>query len=666
MKLSQISILLFIMIGLLTASPATATTGPESAVKDSESRQQAANRKEQEKEQDQEKDIPPLHHEVTVVATRTPTSSRELGRAVSVITADEISAQGARTVAQVLETIPGMSVVQAGSFGSQTSLFVRGGESNFNLVMIDGVPVNRAGGEFDFSSLTTANIERIEIIRGPASVLYGADAAGATIHIITRKGESSFSGDLAFEAGNYHTRQFHGNLSGSSQKADYSFGFLTSDTDGIYDFNSSNSRTEYSARGGFALTEESRLEASLRFSDGKQQFPTDSTGAPVDPNDFRKGQEEVYSVLYRNQVNADYFSQVQYGYHRHQSKTFTLFDGISDFYSDTFRQDENRHFVDWQNSLNLGPAHLLTAGLSFRRESSATENFHRRSVGIYVQDQFELGPRTFLTAGIRWDDNNSFSNFTTGNADFSFWASDSFKLRASIGNGFRAPDFSEILGFPLWGITGNPNLKPEKNTAFDAGVDFFSPSGKTRISGTFFYSRFSDLIEFTFLAAPGSPNYQNIEKARSRGIELEMSRMINRLILAGGNYTYTSTRVLDSGDIPGGGFETGTKLLRRPAHMALIFTRFSHRRFDLRFDFKYKGDREDLQFFPDFSSRRVLLSGYWKVDFGATVPIIRFAEEKGVLSAVIRGDNLFNKDYEEIAGFRSPGRLVQAGLEIRY
>ena len=129
------------------------------------------------------------HHEITVTATRTPTPVREVGQSLTIITAEEIEAQGARDVLQVLETVPGFNVVRTGSFGGTTSVFVRGGESDFNLVLIDGVQVNRPGGAFDLADLTTTNIERIEIIRGPASVLYGSDAVTSVISITTRKGE---------------------------------------------------------------------------------------------------------------------------------------------------------------------------------------------------------------------------------------------------------------------------------------------------------------------------------------------------------------------------------------------------------------------------------------------------------------------------------------------
>ena len=148
-------------------------------------------------------DLPGPHHELTVTATRTPTEVRELGKSVTVITAQEIENLGSKDLSEVLKTVTGFNVVQAGSFGGQTSLFVRGGESNFNLVLVDGVQINEPGGGFDFSSLSTSNIDKIEIVRGPASVLYGANAATSVINIITRKGQGDPSGHIEFQGGNH-------------------------------------------------------------------------------------------------------------------------------------------------------------------------------------------------------------------------------------------------------------------------------------------------------------------------------------------------------------------------------------------------------------------------------------------------------------------------------
>ncbi len=610
--------------------------------------------------------LPPIHHEVTVTATRTPTATREIGQTLTLITAEDIEAQGARDVLQVLETVPGFNVVRAGSFGATSSVFARGGESDFNLVLIDGVQVNQPGGTFDFADLTTTNIERIEIVRGPSSVLYGADAMTSTIHIITRKGEGKPSGNLRFEGGTFDTYLFRGGLQGEAKKLQYSLGGHYSQSDGLHELNNQYDKFELSANTAFHLNTSSSIGANARYLDSGYHFPTDGSGAVVDPNDFRESQEGVYSVFYENLFTNRYSTKVHYGYYRRVSKNFTVEDGTVDFSDSTFETTENRNYLDWQNNLQLDAHNLITAGVSYEREASETADLARRSVGLYLQEQFSWADRFFLTVGARYDNNNRFESFATGSVSAGYLINDEFKIRASWGNGFRAPNFSEIIGFPSFGIVGNEALNPEKNVATDFGLDYVSRSLRAGVSGTVFFNRFSDLIEFSFFVAPGTPNYLNVEEAKSQGLELEGFLSPTEDLRLGFQYTLTDTEVTNAGTVPGGSFVEGEPLLRRPRHLGGPYAEFRRERYKLRIDFKYKGERDDVQFFPDFSSARVVLPAYWKVDFGITVPIVRLSDSGSDVALVFRGENIFNTQYTEIAGFESPGRSLLAGLDLSF
>lgn len=608
------------------------------------------------------------HHEITVTATRTPTEVRELGRSVTVLTRQEILASGSETVKDVLESVPGFDVVQSGSYGGNTSVFVRGGESDFNLVLIDGVQVNRPGGEFDFSSLSTANIERIEIVRGPASVLYGTEAVSSTIHIITRSGSSGGppGGTLRAEAGERGTYDLLGEIDGGSPKVHYAIGASSTRTDGIFPFNSQYRRSNASARSVFELGDRSLLSTALRFTTLTQHYPTDDTGAVVDPNDFRDSRQAVYSIDFRHHASDHYDTKLQYGYHRHQEASHTIEDGLTDFATDIFQANEDRHYVDWQNNFRFLSGHLLTAGLSFKREASQVEQARRRSAGVYVEDQATWRNRWFLTLGLRYDNNDRFASFLTGQADLAVLLNERLKLRGSFGNGFRAPAFSEIIGFPEFGISGNPDLRPEQNRAWEFGLDVLIPDNRWSASATVFFNHFRDLIEFTFTAPPGQPNYVNIEAANSRGFELEGSTALSPDLRLGTSYTFTHTEVVDAGNVPFGNFEEGRSLLRRPSHVLNVYTSLSRSGYRLRLDIFYKGPRDDRQFFPDFTSQRVTLPGYVKVDAFASVPIARFSSSEEKLYLTFRGENILNKDYTELAGFRSPGRRLTGGLEFRF
>lgn len=604
-------------------------------------------------------------HVITVTATRFPTEINELGQSVTVVNRTEIEAMGASTIRQVLETVAGLSVTQGGSFGGAASVFARGGESNFNLVMIDGVQVNQPGGGFDFADLTTTNVERIEIVRGPSSVLYGSDAVTSTIHIITRKGEGPPSGFFRLDAGSFETRRLETAVQGGTDRVRYSLGGLISDNEGVYAFNNEYDRGSLTARGDFDLSERMNLSTSLRFVDSEYHFPTDFTGQVVDPNDFQQNEEFTYSVALENWITDNYRTQVRYGFHRRDFASFTLADDRVDFFDSTFRSETRRNYLDWQNDLRVHPGHLLTAGLSYEREASDVLRETRRGLGVYLQDQFQHGA-LYVTAGIRFEENDRFEDFLTGSLAANYQLAEEWNIRGSAGNSFRAPDFIGIIGIPDFGILGNPSLQPEKNVAFDAGLDFREASGKSGLSLTVFFNRFSDLIEFTFATPPGGPNFLNIEEARSQGVELEaFFRPLDNLRL-GGQYTLTETEVTDSGTTPGGDFTQGEDLLRRPRNFLNLFVQWLGKHHRSRIDFKFKGKREDFRFFPDFSSSRVVLPSYWKVDFGVTFPLAFTADEKIGLSLLLRGENLLDSEYQDVAGFPSPGRRLTGGFQIDF
>ncbi len=605
----------------------------------------------------------PLEYEVTVTATRTSIPVDKVGFSTHVVGRQEIEAQGARTIAQVLETVPGFSVARTGSFGGQTSVFVRGGESNFNLVLVDGVQINQPGGSMDFADLSTANVERIEIVRGPGSVLYGSEAVTSIIHIITTQGQGRPGGEVQVEGGSFNSYLSTGSVSGGTERVGYSLSGLYSDTSGFLPLNSDYHNSEVSARFDFQPWSSTDLTATIRHRSSEQHFATDSSGAVVDPNDFRTSDDTLYTVRFSQIVSPKYTSSIQYGFHRRDSSDFTVFDGVTDFFDFEFLREDRRTYLDWQNDFVVVGGHVLTSGLSYSREESITGSAHRRSLGVYFQDQMSLSSRLSLTTGLRFDDNDRFRDFVSANLSASFRLSSYARLRGSVGNGFRSPTFDEILGFPSFGIVGNPDLKPEQNVGMDGGIDL--RLGSAGMSATFFFNRFTDLIEFTFAVPPGSPNTLNIQAARSKGFEIEGYRELRPGLRLGGSYTLTETRVTDSGSSSGGNFVQGDSLLRRPRHSGLAYASCSAGRLSARVDFKYKGERDDRQFFPDFSSARVALPGYLKVDFGLRFSLLHWGRD-GDVAITLRGENLFDKKYEEIAGFDSPGRSVMGGVGFRF
>jgi vitamin B12 transporter len=224
---------------------------------------------------------------VIISATKTPASQASLTQPVTVITGDELRARGITRVSDALRQVPGAILVQNGSVGSVNSLFLRGGESRYTKVLIDGVAVNAPGGFFDFSHLTTDNIERIEIVRGAASVVHGADAVSGIVQIFTRQGRGLMSVSTEGRAGNRGSREANLEVNGSSGRARYSVGGGTRRTDGVFSFNNQYYNGTLSALAGFNRSPGSDALLSARYTAAEFHYPTDFTGAPVDSNAYR-------------------------------------------------------------------------------------------------------------------------------------------------------------------------------------------------------------------------------------------------------------------------------------------------------------------------------------------------------------------------------------------
>src|SRR2546423_3741902 len=218
---------------------------------------------------------------VVVSASKIPRRTDVLSQAVTVLSGDDLRARGVVRVSDALREVPGAQLVQSGSFGSLTSLFLRGGESRYTKVLVDGVPVNSAGGSFDFSHLTTDNIDRIEIVRGPASVLYGADAATGIVQIFTRRGSSQPRASLAGRGGTYRSLDFDADALGSGQLGGFSFGAAHHSTNGIIPFNNEYRNGTLSTALSLAPGAIGDARLAARYTTAEFHFPTDFTGAPA-------------------------------------------------------------------------------------------------------------------------------------------------------------------------------------------------------------------------------------------------------------------------------------------------------------------------------------------------------------------------------------------------
>ncbi len=624
--------------------------------------------------------------EIEVTATRLRTPAKALTATVTTIPGTTLQERGIRFVSDALRDVAGVMVVRTSSFGSVTSLFLRGGESDFVKVLVDGVPVNLSGGSFDWASLTTDNIERIEVLRGPGSVLYGSDAMSGVVQIFTKRGGGPVRGSVGGEGGTFDSRT----VRGSAEGGNFSFGGSRTVTDGIFDFNNRYRNATASAawRGSVAGTS-ARLTA--RYTDAENRFPTDFAGVPVDSNQF--GTEERLAVaadLGRSLGQSAEARLLLAG-------SFATIGAANDpdFPGDSvgfgFRArrntDASRQSADGRINMQIGTAGdgggraTLTLGAAVEREheeteSSTTSNFGdgvftdtstfeetRTTTSAYAQVVAEPVRGLGFQGGVRLDDNNAFGTFVTARAGVTAALFPSTRLRASAGTAFKAPTFAELFARTPFEI-GNPDLDPERSQSVEVGLNQTVGTWLT-LDVAAFTQRFTDLIQFQF-TSPDVPTYFNLGRARALGVETTVAVHPAEGVTLDLAWTRLGTRVTDAGVSTSQVFAEEKSLLRRPAQSARAGFRLRGGRGGVSGNLQVVGARDDVDF-RSFPEERVRLARYALVDLAGDWVILRpRASGLGEVVARARVENLFDEEYEAVVGFPSPGRAVFVGAELRF
>ena len=459
----------------------------------------------------------------------------ELPSAVTVIDREEIDSRQVTDVLQLLRTVPGLGVVQSGGRGSQTSIFPRGGEADYNMVLIDGVPVNDAGGGYDFSDLTTDNIERIEVIRGPQSALYGSNAIGSVIQIFTRRGRGPTQGDLSLSGGNFNTFEGRGAVSGGSERFGGSLGIGYVSTSGFLPINNSYRDFTLSSALDYQPIEALKLAFSARYSDSHVEFPTESAGdrlSPLDPTQYSDRQRLVLSLRTTHAITRWWEQILLLGYNRIDFQFVDPNNGppvdFGDFHSDSLEQ---RLLLNYYWNMTLPEFYQVattwTIGIeatedkldqrsTFDSTTDTTEP-SRSQQGYYTQFLLNWRKQATLQAGVRVEDSSTFGVDTNPRVAAAYtlpWTQT--KLRGSYATGIRAPSFVENFGTGSPFVVGNPNLKPEESESWEFGLDQPFFDGRALLTATYFNNTYKDLI--TFVSGPGV-SFLNVGKAESSGVE---------------------------------------------------------------------------------------------------------------------------------------------------
>ncbi len=622
---------------------------------------------------------------VVVTATRMPSERSRVAASVTTITGAELRERGIRFVLDWLREVPGLTVIQTGSFGGITSLFTRGGESDYTRLLIDGLPANHPGGGLDLAHLSTENVERIEVVRGPASVLYGSDAVSGVVQIITRRGLGVAAADVSARAGTYGTADLQAELSGGTPAVSWSAGASRFTSDGIYPINNRYRRQAASARVGVTPDPATDVAVAARLGDHLARFPTDFSGALADTNQFIDDRALALSLDGGRRLTDRLEVRTLGGWF----DTRRDFDDRSDSPGDTlgfgFEQSRQVTVRRWladvrvlakpvdplQVSVGIERSNERERTRSTTRSDFGTGRFtdegeferDRRNTATYGQVLAALGSRLDIQAGMRHDANEVFGGFTTWQAGAVARIGPALRLRGSVGTAFKQPTFSEQFADTPFEV-GNADLVPERTRSWEAGVEASAWNGRVSASVTGFAQRFRDLIQYQ-AAAPGQPTYANVARARADGVEFGASAMLARGWSLSARYTRLDTEVQDDGGNGGTSFTEGAPLLRRPRHawgLGLAWRREGGGSYGLQV--QRTGSRADVDF-REFPSPRVSLAGYTVVDASADLPLARLLGRGGWRDHVglsFSGHNLLDAEYEPVVGFAAPGRTLLVGL----
>ncbi len=598
--------------------------------------------------------------ELVVTATRLATPLSRVAASFSTVDAEEIERRQLRTLSDALATVPGFSLVQSGGAGTTTSVFVRGTNSSHVLFLLNGRRIGDPGGTrglFDPANLLLWNVERIEILRGPRSVLYGSDAIGAVVNIITKRGGGALKAEAAAEAGSFRTLDVRAGISGSVEGVDFRFDaerFATGGTtiapeaSGNAENDSFSNRTASAALGFapaphlaldlFAQYTRAALEIDEFFRDdpNKEDLRTirllqlDATGSFFD---------RFWTATFDAAVNDQDFDNLDPPDAPGGARSASYFDGRiieAGIKNDLAVHEGGTATLGWESRSERGK----TSGDAFFafEKSTATHSG-------YAQYQFDLFDRVSGTLGVRIDDNEDFGSETTYGVSAAYRHPETgTKLWSGIGTGFRAPSLVDLFGGVSGLFVGNPNLKPETSRGWEAGIVQEWFDGRVRTGATYFQNDIDDLIEgFVFKPELGLFTAENVNEARTYGVESFVSlEPLESLVLT---LEHTYTRAEDR--------RTGEDLLRRPKHRGdLSATWWAMDELSLDLDVLVVGDRTDLG--------GVRQGGYYVANLAASYA---FDDSLRLFGRIA---NLFDRRYEDPMGFEHPGLGAFAGVAVTY
>ena len=620
---------------------------------------------------------------IVVTATRLPAPLASATAAVTVMTGAELQRRGILTVGDALRSVPGADVVETGPYGSATSLFLRGGESDYVRVLVDGVPLNAPGGAVDLATLSTADVARIEVVRGPASVLYGSDAVSGVVQIFTRSGRGPAHWEASGQGGTFGERSWQAALAGGrpEETAGWRLGWSRFEDAGVYAFNNAYRNDVADASLSLAPDPRSRALVSARYTDATYHYPTDGSGNLRYLNQFQAGRTVVASLDAGRYVTPALETRVLLGLSEGTGRVDQGPNNAGDtlgYYAYWSMDRLSRRSADARAIVHLAGGGAVTAGAVIETEAERTHTLslsrqYPSDTGSLIVSRWNraayaeavTGPlsRLSLNAGVRAERNEAFGSFftTREGAAYRLGAGGWPKLRATFGTAFKEPSFFE--NYATGYVVGNPALQPERSTSWDAGLEQGLWGGRLVASATWFAERFRNLIQFTFAPpTPTSPNYYNVAAASASGLELEARASFGAGFEVTAGYTYTHTEADDSG-YDGAAFAQGQRLLRRPTSAATLSASRVEGWGSASVTAYWVGNRLDENF-ATYPATRVTLPAYVRLDAAAELQLARGGGARPGVAATLKAENLLDARYEQVLNFPSRRRALYAGLRL--
>jgi len=604
--------------------------------------------------------LEPLSSKVVVTAQTVPLDADSSPAPVTILTHAEIDQRVATSLPDLLATQPGFSLGRTGPEGGTASLFLDGGNSNYTKVLVDGAPVNPPGGLVDFSNFTLDNIDKIEVVHGAESALYGSDAMDGVIQIFTHRGTTRVPEFTAFaDGGNFDTGHGGAEFSGLLGRFDYSSAVSDLETEGQGPNDGFRNRT-LSGNYGWRFSDTARLDFALRDSVSDAGTPGPTSLQLPDLTD------SIAEHNFNASVHADFAMGPHWRYDVIGTESYNRQFDYDPSFPSLFQY--NRAGFSAQSTY-LAHKFAFTGGYEYEVENGFLSflgtHARRNNQAGFLDARWQPIARLTLNAGVRAEDNADFGTRAVPRAGASYalrvaqGALGDTRLRATYGQGIVEPRFDQSFGtdpcFP-----GNPLLSPEESRTVHAGVEQKFASDRVRVTADYFDSRFHNIISFisgsiTASCQFGTGTFFNTNLARARGANLSGEARVTRWLTASANYTYDATRTLSAPTDPADldpNYLPGSPLLRRPLNSGNAMLNASFRRMNWNLSGYFTGDRWDYDY-----PGQIINPGYARFDLGASYNVAHGFSFYGQMV------NLTNKAYQDAYGFPALGREFRIGMK---